>query len=252
MLNQVRNSLKAEIIILIKSLYFKIGLMLSFLMCIFAINMISSGFTITSFFYTSQLLMSTLILNFFIVILIASFLCGNEFYSNTWAIRLSGTRREVTLYSKLCLLILSALLIPLATLIIGVYFDILNSSVIGGSIFILFYQYLIVSLMLIFWGIVAFVLSMIFKNTWYGFIVCLLYYYFEQFCSQALPSDINHFLPVWNMKSILYPIFDQSGVFGFVQNEYGNVFTSVIVFLVYFCIAAVLLKIVFAKRQIDA
>ena len=252
MVKEIIHSINAEILILYKSTYVKIVLVLSVLLCLYAVNLSSFIFDRVPLYYTSQLLMASLVLGVFAIILVSAFLCGNEFACNTWGIRLSGSKRIIAFSSKLSAVILSSIVITFIYCIVGVYFDFASTNADGGSIVVLLSQYLIVCSMHIFWGTVAFILAMLLKSTWSSFVICLIYYYFEQVLSAVLPLNIKSLLPVYSMQGIIYHFFDQTGAFGFDQNAYRSMLHSTVVFTVYLAALLTLLRYLLKKRQFDA
>ena len=250
MANKILHLITAETIVTTKSPFVRLGILCSLFTCLFAVNICSRVYFATPFYYTSQLLMSAMILNIYPVMLVASFLGGVEHGSNTWSVRLASKRDHVFI-SKALVVFLASCLTTVMLLLFGLFFDLVSGGFLLTAFQVVLFQCFATILALMFWGLVALCTSMVLKNTWYGFIACLLYYYAEQFFAQALSSTISFYLPVWNMKSVFIHIFDQTGAFGFVQNEYGALMLSTVVCIIYYIVLVLLTVIMFLKAPLE-
>lgn|GEM_PF-2575791 len=253
MVGQLYKSIKCELIILTKYSIVKYSFIITLMIYAYNVYIVSSidldvGI---SDYYASQMLMVTLIMNVFFVIIIGAILGGSEFSWNTWSIKLSNSSRKNILLAKIICIYLSSVLVSISGFIIGIIFDILRNNTIGISVIILFFQLFVTSLVLMFYGITAFFLSILTKSMLFSATFCISYFFIEQYFNQFISDNISRFLPIYNIKSFLYLLFDQDGAFGFIQPVYNSVGAAILIFIIYVCGVSGLLVYIYNRKQFE-
>lgn len=253
MVGQLYKSIKCELIILIKYSIVKYSFIITLMIYAYNVYIVSSidmdvGM---SDYYASQMLMVTLIMNVFFVIIVGAILGGSEFSWNTWSIKLSNSSRKNILLAKIICIYLSSVLLSVSGFVIGIIFDILRNNIIGISVITLIFQLFVTSLALMFYGITTFLLSILTKSTLFSATFCISYFFIEQYFTQFISDNISRFLPIYNIKSFLYLLFDQDGAFGFIQPTYNSVGVAIFIFIIYVCGVSGLLVYVYKRKQFE-
>lgn len=254
MISQVFKGLKAEFIILSKYVVVRYSLLIALI--IYSYNIyIASAMTYnvqSPGYFTSQMLIVTLILNVFFVMIVGATSGGSEFLWNTWATRLSCSSRKSVLLSKLLCILVSSLLLSIIGIIFGLVYDILSNGIVGFPIHILIIQFITTVIVLLFWGIIALFLSILTRSMLFSSSFCIGYFFAEQYLAQVFPENINYYMPIWNIKSLLYAMFDQNGAFGFVQSSYKQPPEALTIFAIYTIIILLSLILTFKQKQFSA
>lgn len=181
-------------------------------------------------YFSSVFLLNSTIFGSFFYIALGAFLSYSEFSWNTFSLLISANRRSVVFfYKSFYILIVSVVfnfLILLFGMFIHLYIGVPSEILSWQSIF----QFIVVSLMCLFWAEISFVVSLITKNITFTVSILYITNIFEPMLYQSVHHKILDYFPVFNQKGILYRLFSnlEDGSFLIVPSfDYPNIFWSI-------------------------
>lgn len=158
-------------------------------------------------YYVSSVLLSLTLFGSIIPIITGSLLMAKEREYNTLIYNsMVCSRSRIVMLKVLCIVFISLL-----EVFFTVAWAFALSIVSGDKDFLpnnFFQQFVVVFFVLCFWGIVAFALECIFNYTVVSILLPILLIFFENIFYTYCSEKIIHLLPLYNIRSVLYELFN--------------------------------------------
>lgn len=198
-------------------------------------------------YYTTQLLLSIVVVVIFFPILIGGFIGSKDYEWRTWGAKLLPISRKRIVIIKLCVIFGVSVLITVIGLIIGLFYDTVHQVHFSEMVF---YRALSTIYVCFFWGTLAFLIGMITKNFALSAIIPFSYLFFEPILYTKMNSTFLSWLPFWNQRSFLQPIFrTNDGVIIIPNFDYNPSWVGFGIFTAYFLVTCLLLFYIVRRKE---